>query len=87
VAHLYFSLGGENWDDSLEFLSALSVCMWRKEYFRFVLGVGCDPMVYTCRGDYFAWPASNRVGSLIAQIANTGICLTIYAPSLANWVD
>jgi hypothetical protein len=28
MALLYFSMGGENWDDLSKFLSASSVCIW-----------------------------------------------------------
>jgi hypothetical protein len=37
MALLYFFTGGENWADSLGFLSALSACSWN--------GAICDPTV------------------------------------------
>jgi hypothetical protein len=47
VSLLYFSTGGETWNDSFGFLSNLSACAWRYENndgsFRY--GVRCDPMV------------------------------------------
>jgi hypothetical protein len=42
---LYFSMGGENWDDSSGFLSAVSVCGWIGVVCEFDDGVLRDPMV------------------------------------------
>jgi hypothetical protein len=46
MAILYFSMGGENWENTFGFLSGSSVCMWN-EYEGATLsgGVRCDPMV------------------------------------------
>jgi hypothetical protein len=47
MALLYFSLGGENWNDSFGFLSSSSACAWRNDWNdgQFNSGVRCDPMV------------------------------------------
>jgi hypothetical protein len=47
MALLYFSMGGETWDNSFGFLSASSVCMWMNESNdgSSTYGVLCDPMV------------------------------------------
>jgi hypothetical protein len=60
IALLYFSTGGDNWDDSSEFLSAFSVCSWN--------GVECDPLFDNDVVVEISHNANNLRGQLLTEL-------------------
>jgi hypothetical protein len=94
MALLYFLMGGENWYNSIGFLLALSVCMWRTE---FSSGVGSNPI--GCPGmlpvlsRYVSWPticmASYQASWVFSPISKISTSEIIKYPdsSIPSWVD